>query len=186
MVRSQEEWLDTVDKAGADFLSGDFLIDRLGAERHVDPIMTAVILNLRTQLINEHEATTAAELMIIDVTLLSYYNLFRVNGWIGDIGQELENEFFGRRPLSAKLKDNYGTGEVRGLRVEDIVKQLTQNLAPVYERMNRMMLRNLAALKTWRQPPTPSVSVERAGQVNVGKQQINIAQDHGDVKSLGD
>jgi len=66
MARSQEEWLDTVDKAEADFLRGDFLINRLGAERHVDPIMTAVILVLRTQLINEHEATTAAELMIIE------------------------------------------------------------------------------------------------------------------------
>ena len=118
--------------------------------------------------------------------MLSYYNLLRVNGWIGDLGGQLESEFFGERPLSAKLEKHYGTGEIRSLRVEDIVEQLTQKLPPVLERMHRMMLRSLAALKTQRQPPAPNVSVERAGQVNVGKQQINIAQDHDDVKSLGD
>ena len=184
-VKTPEKWEETIQQAEADLVSGSFLINRLGAERHVDPLLTATLLALRNQLIDDHNAATAAEIMIIDSTVLCYYNQLRVNGWIGDLGQELEAEFFGRKTLSAEMKDRYGTADIRGLRVEDIVTQLTQKLAPVFEKMNRTLLRNLEALKTWRRPQTPNVSVERAGQVNVGQQQVNVAKND-DSDSLSD
>ena len=100
-VRTQEDWENTMQQADKDFLEGRFLIDQLGAKVHVDPTMTAVIVRLRSDLIYDYNATTAAELMIIDSAVLSYYHLLRVTGWMGNLEQELESEFFGRRPLSA-------------------------------------------------------------------------------------
>jgi len=184
-VKTQGDWENTMQQADRDFLEGRFLIDQLGAKFHVDPTLTAVILRLRSELIYDYNATTAAELMIIDSAVLSYYHQLRVTSWIGNLELELESEFFGRRPLSAKLKEHHGTSEVRGLKVEEIVDQLVQKIMPLFERTNRMMLRNLAALKSWRQLSALNVSVEKGGQVNVGKQQVNFAQND-DVKTLGD
>ena len=49
-----------------------------------------------------------------------------MNGWIGDLAQWLEAEFFRKESLTAKFKDYYGTGEIRGLKVEDIVNQIVE------------------------------------------------------------
>jgi hypothetical protein len=48
-------------------------------------------------------------------------------------------------------------------------------LLPLPDRCDRMMLRNLKALKSLRQPAAPSVSIGAAGQVNVATQQANVA-----------
>ncbi len=69
---------------------------------------------------------------------------------------------------------HYGTGEIRGLKVEDIVNQIVERLMPLLDRSNRMMLRNLKGLKEWHQPPLLSVNAGRAEQVNVGAQQVNV------------
>ena len=72
--------------------------------------------------------------------------------------------------------------KVRGLRVEEIVERLAEKLMPLLDRSNRMMLRNLKALREHRRPPTPSVSIGQAGQVNVGAQQVNATGDHGKTR----
>lgn len=61
------------------------------------------------------------------------------------------------------------------MRVADYVHRVGEQLLPLLDRCNRMMLRNLKALKTMREVPTPSVSIGSAGQVNVGTQQANVA-----------
>jgi hypothetical protein len=105
--------------------------------------------------------------------VLSYYHVIRVNGWIGNFSQWLEREFFGTASLTAKLKHHYGVGTVHGLTVEDIVHRLAEQLTPLLDRSNRMMLRNLNALHDRRQQPSASVNI---GQVNVAHQQVNAAQ----------
>ena len=176
-VRTAEDWQESVRRAAEDLDSGGFLIERLGAERYVDPPLMAVLLTLRRRLIDEHGATTAAELMLIDSAVLSYYHLLRVNGWIGDLSIWLEREFFGRdKTLSAKLKDYYGTDRVRGLTVEEIVQRLVEQLMPLLDRSNRMLLRNLKALRVMREGSLPSVSIGTAGQVNVAAAQANAVQ----------
>lgn len=175
MVKSQEEWQETVRKAAEDLDTGGFLLDRLGAERHLDPQLMAVLLVLRRRLIDEHGATTAAELMLIDVAVLSYYHTLRINGWIGNFAALIESEFFGTESLHAKLQDRYGRADhrINGLRVDDHVNRIGEQLLPLLDRCNRMMLRNLKALKTLREGPAPSVSIGSAGQVNVAASQVN-------------
>src|SRR5919109_4668206 len=99
----------------------------------------AVLLSLRRRLIEEHGATTAAELMIIDSAVLAFYHQLRVTGWLGDLSIWLEHEFFGLQGLTAKLKDRHGYGaeSIRGLKAEDIVEQLVERLLPLLDRCNR-------------------------------------------------
>src|SRR6266511_3785388 len=65
-IKSQEDWERTAAQAREDYDRGAFLLDRLGAERYLDPPLMAVLLGLRRRLIEEHQAATAAELMLID------------------------------------------------------------------------------------------------------------------------
>src|SRR5215210_7678918 len=119
-VKTREEWEQAVADASESYQRGAFLIDQLGAERHLDPPLMAVLLVLRRRLIDEHDATTAAELMLIDLAVISYYHTLRINGWVGNFAALIEHEFFGKQGLSAKFQDRYGRGshEIKGLRVE--------------------------------------------------------------------
>ena len=182
-VKSRDEWLEMVRQADADLDDGNFLIDRLGAERYLDPKLMAVLLVLRRRLIDEHGVTTAADLMLIDVAVLSYYHTLRINGWVDDMAAWLEAEFFRREGLSIAERDRFdrpqprGVTRIRGLLVEEIVQRLAEQLMPLLDRSNRMMLRNLKALQARREGPAPSVSIGSAGQVNVAGQQVNAARD---------
>jgi hypothetical protein len=89
-VKSREDWEQTVERARDEYDQGAFLIDRLGAECHLDPPLIAVLLRLRRGLIDEHGATTAAELMVIDLAVLSYYHTLRINGWVGNFAALIE------------------------------------------------------------------------------------------------
>jgi hypothetical protein len=90
------------------------------------------------------------------MTVLSYYHAMRVTGWIGDLSQWLESEFFRRGSLAVRtheMGDGKSGVKVRGLRVEEIVERLAEKLMPLLDRANRMMLRNLKALREYRRPP---------------------------------
>ena len=175
-VTTEEEWQATVAQADGDYECGQFLLDRLGAERYLDPPLMAVLLTLRRRLVEEHGAGTAAELMMVDMTVLSYYHALRTTGWIGDLSQWLEAEFFRKGSLGVRMHE-FGEGQrgvkVRGLTVEEIVDRLADRLMPLLDSSNRMMLRNLKALREDRRPPIPSVSIAQAGQVNVAGVQTN-------------
>ncbi len=176
-VQTPEDWQNAVRHADEGLDNGSFLIERLGAERYLDPPMMAVLLALRRRLIDEQGATTAAELMMIDGAVLSYYHTLRINGWIGNLAVAAEGEFFGQASLTAKLEGEYGrNATVRGLRVEEIVQRLSEQLMPLLDRSNRIMLRNLKALKEHRRAPAPNVNISRAKQVNVGGEQVNVAE----------
>jgi hypothetical protein len=177
-VETPEDWDRTVIQADEDLQSGGFLIERLGGERHIDPAMMAALFVLRRQLIEEHGANTAAELMMIDSTLISYYMYLKVSGWIGNLAVAAESEMFGRASLTTKLEKAHGKdATVRGLRVEELVQRMAEQLMPLLDRSNRMLLRNLKALKEHRRPPAPNLNIGQAGQVNVGGQHVNVAVD---------
>jgi 6-phosphogluconate dehydrogenase len=69
-----------------------FLLERLGADRYLDPTLMATILGLRQRLIAESAITTAAETML---AVLSYYETLQVQGWIADLAVRIEHDFFG-------------------------------------------------------------------------------------------
>jgi hypothetical protein len=172
-IESADDWDRTVVQADEDLQSGSFLIERLGGDRYLDPTLMAALVILRRQLIEEHGAGTAAELMMIDTVVLAYAQMIRINGWCGDLMAAVEREMFGKASLPAKMPTSDGT--VPRLLAEELVQRLTQQLMPLLDRSNRMMLRNLKALKEHKRPPSPNLNITQAQQVNVGGQQVNVA-----------
>ncbi len=176
-IQTAEQWEETVRQAHDDFDSGHFLLERLGAERYLDPPLAAVLIGLRRRLIEEYGASTATELMLVDSALLAYYHQLRINGWLGDLSSWLEHEFFAKPSLTATIPGRkHEFTEVRGLSVDYIVERIVERLMPLLDRSNRMLLRNLKALKAMHEPSTPSVSIGSAGQVNVATTQANAMQ----------
>ena len=65
--------------------------------------------------------------------------------------------------------------EFDGFVAEDAVKQLQERLMPLMERFNLMFLRNLRAMRELKTNPV-NINIGRAGQVNVGQQQVNVSK----------
>ena len=164
-----------VQQADAELEGGAFLLERLGGERHLDPLLMATLLALRRQLIEDHRATTATERLLVDHAVLAHYRAIRISGWIGDLGAQLEAEFFRAEGPSVKLREGFGAGaeNIRGLKAEELVRRLAEQLYPLLDRANRMLIRDLKALRALREPSGPSVSIGKVGQMNVAAAQAN-------------
>jgi hypothetical protein len=135
----------------------------------------ATLLGLRQTMLADLGTATAAEQMLVDLAILGYYKSLRIQGSIGNLSLWIEHELFGRAAPAVKLQKQHGP--VEGLAVEDRLKRLGEHLLPLLDRANRMMVRNLKAIKELRQGPSPAVTVGQAGQVNVASQQVNSVGD---------
>lgn len=183
-VPSPEAWVETAEHAGRDYRNGRFFIERLGGSRHLDPELMAVLWGVRQQLIDQG-GKTAAEHLLADVAVTAYYNSLRIQRWIGDLAIAIESEFFGQTGPSVRFEERHG--RVEGLVLEAQLERMAEDLLPLQERANRMLLRNLKALVDLRRGPAPTVAIHQAGQVNVGSQQVNIASpssDNADTEAI--
>ena len=170
-VKSPDEWEKVCSESNTAYRSGHFLIERLGAERFLDPALMATLWGLRQNLLSELGKATAAEMMLVDMAMLAYYNALRVQCWIGNMALLVEHEFFGQASPTAKFGQQHGRFE--GLALEDRLKKLGEELLPLLDRANKMMIRNLKAMRELRRGPAPTVAINRAEQVNVAEQQAN-------------
>jgi len=170
-VESPEAWEKTCEESNAAYRSGHFFIDRLGAERFLDPPLMATLWGLRQSLLGELGKATAAEMMLVDMAVLAYYNALRVQGWAGNMALQVEHQFFGQASPTAKFGQQYG--RVEGFAVEDRLRRLAEQLLPLLDRANKMMIRNLKAMRELRRGPVPTVAINRADQVNVAERQAN-------------
>jgi hypothetical protein len=167
-IRDEDAWVRTCDEAAEQYRSGYFLIERLGAERALDPSLMATIWGLRQGIVEDEGLESAAEMMLLDLAVLSYYNALRIQQWIGDLAIHVEHEWFGLGSPTANLGKRYG--RVDGLKVEVAAKRFAEQLLPLLDRANRLVVRNLKAIRELRQPAATA-----AVQVNVGAQQVNVA-----------
>ena len=148
------------------------------AEPHLDPELMAVLLVVRRRLIEEHGATTAAELMLVDGAVLSYYHTLRINGWIGNFPSGSRASSFQRaaspwRRRTPPVDTRIGRTACPPFWAEHIVDRIREQLLPLFDRSNRVMIRNLKALQARQDGSAPSVSIGSAGQVNVAQAQVN-------------
>ena len=72
--------------------------------------------------------------------ILAYYNLLRVQGWIGNIALVVERQLFGKEPL------NEIHGPQVGDALEEQLRRLAEVMMPLQERTHRMMMRSLLAI----------------------------------------
>lgn len=95
-VRSPAEWQRLLEKAGGEIGNGRFIVRCLGAERYLDAATVAVLITHRQNLIAELAKPTTADVMRIDAAIIAYYNMLRVQGWIGNLALIVERELFGQ------------------------------------------------------------------------------------------
>jgi hypothetical protein len=174
-IQSPEEWQAACADARKRYQSGRFLLERLGAERFLDPQLMATLWQLRQGLMAEYGAESPAMTMVIDLAVMTYANALRVQGWIGDLALVIEQELFGEDALKLKLRQRYGT-QIEGFAVEEQLQRLKEELLPLFERANRQLLSNIQGLRQGRPGVLPTVAIGRAGQVNVAQQQVNLQQ----------
>jgi len=164
-VKSQEDWERINEESRQQYESGAFLLERLGADRYLDPTLMATIMGLRQRLIAESAITTAAETMLVDLAVLSYYQTLRVQGWSGDLAVRIEHDFFGDDAFTEMAQKGHRRAD--RFAVEERLRRLSEQLMPLADRANRMMIRNLKAIKELRQAQVPAVAIGRADQVTV-------------------
>jgi hypothetical protein len=183
-IRNAEEWQAVCEDARRRYQSGRFLLERLGAERFLDPQLMATLWQLRQVLLEEYGTASLAMAMVIDLAVMSYYNALRIQGWIGDLSLSIEHELFAEEPLKVKLRQQYGA-HFDGFAVEEALQRLREQLLPLFERANRQLLQNLQALKRPQLGSPPMVAIGRAGQVNVAQQQVNLQRNGGRASPPG-
>jgi hypothetical protein len=160
-VSTQEDWDKVVIQAKEDLDNGQFLINRLGGQVYLEPEVIATLLILRKGFTEMYEIKTPAEYMLVDMTLITYYNALRAQRMLGDLAMSIEHEFFGIDGPRSKLKEKYG--------VEDMLERARDQLQAMFDRANRSLIRNLRAL----QELQGGNLVVRAEQVNIAQQQVN-------------
>lgn len=160
-VRGEEDWKKIFVEAKTKYESGRFLIEQLGAERFLEPELMATLVQLRRDLLAGIENPTAVDTMMVDVAILAYRDLLRIQGWMGNLCLLVEGELFGQASLC----------EIHGPRVgkelEKTLRRLEERVL-LLERCHRMMARSFAHLERRRgRSAKTSVTVGNAGQVNV-------------------
>jgi hypothetical protein len=172
-VKDEGDWAETCAQARADYLSGGFLIERLGGERYLDPAMTATLWGLRQGVIEDLQIRSGSELMLLDAAIMSYAYMLRAQGWLGDLAMLLEHDFFARDCPTAQLRAKGYS--VQGFAAEEHLRRTQERILPLIARANLMLIKNLQAIKELRRGPAPTIAVGTAQQVNVADRQVNVA-----------
>ena len=168
-VTTEEDWERVVAQAREDIDTGEFLVIRLGGEAYLEPEVIATLLLLRQGFVEVPGVkTSAAEYMLVDMALIAYHNSLRSQRMLGDLTILIEAEFFAVDAPSVKLRERYGPG-ADGYPVEDMVERAKVQLHGLVERANRMLIKNLRALRELKDGSL----VIHADQVNIARQQDN-------------
>ena len=167
---TEEYWQEAFAKAHIDYASGQFLIQRLGADRQLDLPLVATLTLLRQGILEGIENSTMADTMIADTAIIAYRNFLRVQAWVGSASLIVQRDLFGQEPLEA----THGHGPA--MAIESRVEQMQHTLIPLLDRTQRMMIRALDRLEARRSGKSHgNITIGSAGQVNVGSAVKNEA-----------
>ena len=140
LLGKPEEWDEIVGRSLDDYRSGRSLMDHLGADRLIDPALTGMLLAIRSGLIEETNATTMTDFVLVDMVVTAFANAIPIQSMVGNTALILESEMFGQPTLRARWRKQYGyrPEDVRGLAVEEHLARLRDSLLPLAERFHRM------------------------------------------------
>ena len=171
LLDTDEDWKRLSKRARRDYDEGTFVLNRLGAQGLLDPLLSAVLIELRRRLVTDYGSSAAAT-MLIDQAVVAYHSFLRITGWSGNMALMVEAEFFGRDQPSAEFRDRYGREgrHIRGLTVEQHIARVGEQLLPLAERFGRIMRQAVIALEELRSAPAPSVERSAPLVVSVASQ----------------
>lgn len=140
---------------------GRLLIGPLTAEANQDSAQgentyLTILKPLRDRLVREYEIKTAAECMLVDALVVSYYQYVRA-----------VRSLFSYTAYNKTY--NYET--------------LVRFVQTYQSRANELFLKNLEALRQMKAAPFV-VKIAQAGQVNVGEKQVNVAAEGGGTEPV--
>jgi hypothetical protein len=166
-IDNPAEWDIAVSRSLEDYRSGRLLMDHLGAIRLIEPATTGMLLAIRRGLIEETNATSIAEYMLVDMAVTAFASSMRLESIVSNTSLIIEGELFGQPTLRAKWQKAHDgrPAEIKGLAVEEHVAFLRDRLLPLAERFHRMGRESIDALARMRQ--VPALSVERAGAITI-------------------
>ncbi len=167
-LKVQEDWDLAYELVEKDYLSGQFLIDNLGADRYVEPKIAMTILMLRQKMIQDMQLDSAAEYMLMDTALMANYNAIKLQRMFGDLAVLVEKELFQEDSLSQNLKDD-GSLDLTKFKVEVMLNRASDSLMVLIEKSTKVMILSLKALRDYK---SGTLSI-RAEQINIGNQQLN-------------
>lgn len=172
-IHSKEEWDWFKKEAKEDYKSGKFFMERIGRIRDIDTKLAMVLVNLREGFIRQEKIKTAPEYMLLDMAMLSYFHAVRLNELIGSFEGSIEWDYFERE---APGKGGYikGQWKTEAYLIEQLVSRITEELLPKLDLFNRMLIRNLKAIRDHKRI-NAQLNIESVGQLNIGEQQINTA-----------
>ena len=79
--------------------------------------------------------------MQIDAAVVAYYNMFRTQGWHGNLALVVERELFGQASISEFIEPQ------TAMRIEEQLRRLGETIMPLQNQAHRMMTRALAAIR---------------------------------------
>ena len=121
-----------------------------------------MLLAIRRGLIEEMNAASMADYVLIDTAVIAFANAMRVQSIIGNTSLVIESEMFGQPTLRARWKKEYGgrPEDIRGIAAEEHVIRLRELLLPLAKQFHQMDSEAIESLRRQRQ--MPAVEVERA------------------------
>ena len=161
-VARQERWDELLERAVADYPNGQFLLERMGAKRYLDPELMAVLMHLRQQLLFDIDQPSMIDHMHADSAILAYRHMLRLQAWIDSICLTVERALFGQESLQEIH------GEKVADKLEEQLRKLENDLMPLLHRSQKMLHAALAKLETRSTTTKGTVSVRQAKQVNIG------------------
>jgi hypothetical protein len=170
-------WQDIVSSSLDDHRSGHSLMHHLGAARLLDPATTGMLLAIRRGLIEENNATSMVEYVLIDMAIVAFANAMRLQSIVGNTSLVIEGEMFGQPALRAKWgKTAGGRSEIQGLAIDEHVAKLRDTIMPLVASLHRMGRESVEALGRMRQAPSANVELAAAVKIILAHRSNSSAQ----------
>jgi hypothetical protein len=173
-LESQEDWERLRDQAVEDWESGAALLEMLGGSRYLEPERAALLLTLWQDFLATYQPTGPAEYLVIAMAVLAFDHFLRVNTMVHNLATRLEDDFFGFEPLHTHQDRHRTRSMAGGLVAERFADEFRVSALPLLDRLNRLVLRNLRALRELKGGAL-SVTLANYGQVNLAQTQTNHA-----------
>ena len=165
-LRTQDDWERAYVSIEDDYVSGQFLIETLGAQRYVEPRIAMTILMLRRKMIEDMQLETTTQFMMLDAALMAHYNSIKAQTMLGDIAIHVDRELFHDDPLDPKDGRNL---DVSKFKFDEMLKQASGSLMTIIDSTNKTMIRSIKALGDLNK----GTLLIRAEQVNIADKQLN-------------
>jgi len=176
---SPEEYPAVLDEVTEAYLSGKFFLRELSLFYEIAPRLSLTVFQLRQEWIRQYDLRTVPEFMLLDLTMLAYFNAIRVNKEIGNMLSLTQRQLYGFDCPMDKFHARHKGKWVVTLASEQTVARLQEVLMPLVERFNQMFLRNLKAMRELKASPI-NINIGQADQVNVAQQQVNVKDRSGE------